>query len=446
MNVTVIGAGHVGLVLAACLADFGLTVACVDKVNLTIERLERIDLPFFEPGLCELVDKNVLAGRLCFSTDVESAIKQATVIFVVVGTEPGPDGRINLDGVHAVAEQIAGAMEDYKVVVIKSTVPIGTAVTVGRLIQSKQKKPVPFDVVSNPEFLREGSAIETFMRPERIILGARSERAFAIMREIYRPLYLIETPIITTTNETAELIKYAANAFLAVRISLINEVASLCDSVGCDVHVVAKAVGLDRRIGPKFLHPGPGFGGSCLPKDIRALLEEGSKRGIRMNLVEAAIRTNEEQPGKVVAKLRRTLGKLEGRVIAILGLAYKTNTDDVRESPSLRVCHLLLQEGSRLRVHDPMANGNSQKVLSGARVVYCENPYEAARGADALVILTEWNEFRNLDMATIRSALAGTLLVDARNIYDPQRASRFGFAYEGIGRQVNPVQESSGES
>lgn len=438
MNIAVVGAGHVGLVVAACLADFGFTVRCVDRDTDMIDGLRQLMLPFYEPGLGELVEKNVKSGRLLFSTDVTEGIRSSTVVFVAVGTEGEPGASPDLQAVYSVAEEIAAQLEAYKVIVLKSTVPVGTAAAVTERIRSKLLRPVPFDVVSNPEFLREGSAIETFMRPDRVVLGTSSERALAIMREIYSPLYLIETPIVTTTNRTAELIKYAANAFLATKISFINEIASLCDAWGCDVHVVAKAIGMDRRIGPKFLHPGPGFGGSCLPKDGRALMHLGEERGVELEILRAVFRINEKQVARVVGKAQLHLGSLAGRTIAVLGLAYKTNTDDVRESPAIRICELFLQAGASLRLHDPMANETARQVLHGPQVQYCADPYEAAQGADCLAVLTEWNEFRSLDLAKLKDRLHGTLLIDARNIFDPDEATSLGLVYVGMGRGPTP--------
>lgn len=434
MKVAVIGAGHVGLVVAACLADFGLSVICADKDVSRIENLKKHVLPFFEPGLKELVEKNSKSGRLKFSADTGLAIQEAEVIFIAVGTEGGPGGGADLTAVFKVSEQIAAVIADYKVVVLKSTVPIGTAEAVAALIRSRSDKSAEFDVVSNPEFLREGSAIETFMRPNRVVLGSDSERAIGVMRKIYRPLYLIDTPLVITDNRTAELIKYASNAFLAMKISYINEMAGLSDAFGCDVHTVAKAVGLDKRIGQKFLHPGPGYGGSCLPKDTRALVQFSEERGVSLPLIKAVIRVNNEQASRIVEKVRKHLGSLEGRTIAVLGLAYKTNTDDVRESPALRVCQALLQEGAFLRAHDPLANAKARKVLGDKRVEYLDDPYGAAEGSDALMILTEWNEFRSLDLDRVRSDLSGSLVIDARNVFDPSEVIGHGLTYEGVGR------------
>lgn len=434
MHIAVIGTGYVGLVVGAGLADFGLEVTCVDSIPEKIETLQRGEVPIYEPGLQELVKKNVQAGRLRFSHDFPSVVKSSLVIFVTVPTNPKADGQPDLAVLFDVGEKLAHTMNEYKVIVIKSTVPVGAARRLTDHIREHQPVCVPFDIISNPEFLREGSALETFLRPNRVILGHSSDQALAIVRDIYRPLYLIETPFVITDNETAELIKYAANAFLATKISYINEIANLCDALGCDVHVVARAMGLDPRIGSKFLHPGPGFGGSCFPKDTQALLKMAANQGLEMRTVKAAIDTNQAQAGRIIEKLRTGLGTLRDQQIAVLGLAFKSNTDDVRQSPAVRVCGLLLAEGAQIRAHDPVANKKAAAMLENSGVSYHSSPYEAANGASALVVLTEWNEFRNLDLQRIRSTMSGDLLVDARNIYDPVRARASGFRYFGIGR------------
>ena len=434
MNVAVVGTGYVGLVVGAGLADFGLQVTCVDSQPEKIEALERGDVPIYEPGLQELVTKNMQAGRLSFSHDLGSAVNRSLVIFLTVPTEAGSDGRPDLAVLFAVGEQLAGVMTEYKVVVVKSTVPVGTARNLTIHIREHQQAPAPFDIISNPEFLREGSALETFLRPNRVVLGHSSKQALAIVRDIYRPLYLIETPFVITDNATAELIKYAANAFLATKISYINEIANLCDSFGCDVHKVAKAMGLDPRIGARFLHPGPGFGGNCFPKDTQALVKMAADQGLEMQVAKAAIGVNQGQPGRAVEKLRKGLGSLDNRKITVLGLAFKSNTDDVRHSPALRVCELLRAEGAWIRAHDPVANKKAAAMLGEKSISYHSSPYEAAHGASALLVLTEWNEFRNLDLDRIKSVMDGDLLLDARNIYEPAKASALGFRYIGVGR------------
>ncbi len=434
MNVAVIGTGYVGLVVGAGLADFGLQVTCVDSQTSIVEALQQGKVPIYEPGLLELVQKNVRAGRLAFSDDLASAVDRSLVIFVTVPTDSGPGGSPDLTALWHVGELLAETMKEYKVIVVKSTVPIGTAHTLTTYIRDRQPTPIPFDIISNPEFLREGSALETFLRPNRIVLGRSSEQALAIIRDLYRPFYLIETPFVITDNNTAEMIKYVANSFLALKISYINEVASLCDEYGCDVHVVAKALGMDPRIGPKFLHPGPGFGGNCLPRDTQALLSMAAGAGIDLRLLRAALEVNETQAARIVEKVRNGLGTVCDQKIAVLGLAFKSNTDDVRHSPALRVCNLLLAEGAIIRAHDPVANEKAAAVLMNSRVSYYSSPYEAVQGAAALLLLTEWNEFRNLDLSKVKSHMSGDLLVDARNIYEPGRANALGFRYQGVGR------------
>jgi UDPglucose 6-dehydrogenase len=437
MNITVVGTGYVGLVVGAGLADFGLQVTCIDSVREKIERLQRGEVPIYEPGLHELVQKNVKVGRLRFEHDLAAAVDRSLVLFIAVPTDPDSDGRPDLTALFSVGKQLAATMNEYRVIVIKSTVPVGTARKLADHIKARQANPILFDIISNPEFLREGSALENFLRPNRIILGHSSEQALAIVRDIYRPLYLIETPMVTTDNETAELVKYAANAFLATKISFINEVANLCDELGSDVHVVARAMGLDPRIGSKFLHPGPGFGGSCFPKDTVALVKMAADREVPMHIVQAATDVNTAQAGRIVEKVRKGLGSLQGQQIAVLGLAFKPNTDDVRQSPALRICELLLAEGAKIGAHDPVANENAAATLGRQDVAYHSTPYEAAEGAAALLVLTEWNEFRNLDLSRIRSLMEGDLLVDARNVYDPAQTSSLGFRYVGVGRRAS---------
>ena len=443
MNIAVIGTGYVGLVVGAGLADFGLQVTCMDSQPEKIEALQRGEVSIYEPGLQELVKKNVQAGRLNFSHDFASAVKSSLVIFITVPTDPRTDGQLDLTTLFNVGGKLAHMMSEYKVIVIKSTVPVSTARKLTAHIREHQQAPVPFDIISNPEFLREGSALETFLRPNRVVLGHSSEQALAIIRDVYRPLYLIETPFVITDNDTAELIKYAANAFLATKISYINEIANLCDALGCDIHVVARAMGLDPRIGSKFLHPGPGFGGSCFPKDTQALLKMAANQGLEMRIVKAAIDINQAQAGRIIEKLRTGLRTLRDQQIAVLGLTFKSNTDDIRQSPALRVCGLLLTEGAQIRAHDPVANNKAARMLENKGISYHSSPYEAADGASALVVLTEWNEFRNLDLPRIRSTMNGDLLVDARNIYDPVRACASGFRYFGIGRGT--VKRAQGE-
>ena len=436
MNVAIIGTGYVGLVTGACLADFGHSVICVDSAAARVETLRAGEIPFYEPGLSEVVARNVGAGRLRFSMDFGEAIRTSTVIFLAVGTPEGTNGEADLSQVAAVAEELAAHLREYRVIVTKSTVPVGTGAWLRNRLQKSMVEPVEFDVVSNPEFLREGSAVGDFLRPDRVVIGTSSERATAVMREIYRPLYLIETPIVVTDVESAEMIKYASNAFLAVKIGFINEIANLCDQVGADVHVVAKGMGLDKRIGPKFLHPGPGYGGSCFPKDTRALAALGVQHEARQRIVETAIDTNRRQRQLLVEKIAQALGGAQGRQIAVLGLAFKPNTDDIRESPALFVCRELARQGADIRAFDPVAATAAASALSdvGGAVTFARDAYEAATGADALVIMTEWNEFRGLDLQRLHTLMASPLIVDARNVLDPEQTRALGFLYTCSGR------------
>ena len=434
MNIAIIGTGYVGLVTGACFADFGVNVICVDKDGSKIERLNRAEIPIYEPGLKELVEKNMKEGRLSFTTHIEEAIRKSLVIMIAVGTPPRGDGSTELRYVEEVARTIAKNLNGYKVVVTKSTVPVGTGSLIERIIKEECPQDHKFDVASNPEFLREGSAVEDFMRPDRVVIGARSEEAKAILKDLYAPLYLIETPFVITDIETAELIKYASNAFLALKISFINEIANLCEQVGADVHVVAKAMGLDRRIGPKFFHPGPGFGGSCLPKDTMGLLDIARRRGYDFKLMDAVIAINRRQRLHMRDKIRElTGGTLKGKTIGVLGLTFKPNTDDIRESPAIDIIKLLLEEGATIRCYDPAGMPNAKAVL-GQSVIYCKDSYETATGADCLVIATEWNQFRNLDMERIKELLKEPLVADLRNVYDPQKMRRAGFRYTSVGR------------
>ena len=435
MHVTVVGTGYVGLVAGAGLADFGLHVVCVDKLEEKIDQLRKGIIPFYEPGLKELVDRNVANGRLSFSTDLAGSVDSSLVIFIAVGTPSNDDGTVDLSFVEAVAREIGNLLDDYKVVVTKSTVPVGTNRWIKELILEETKGDVTVDVVSNPEFLREGSAVEDFMRPNRVVLGSDSEKALAIVKDIYRPLYLIETPFVVTNLETAEMIKYASNAFLATKISFINEVANLCEAVGADVHHVAKAMGLDKRIGPKFLHPGPGFGGSCFPKDTRALAAIGRQFDTPQRIVESVIEVNEAQKRRSIEKIRSILdGDVKGRTVAVLGLSFKPNTSDIREAPAITLIHALQEEGAAVRAFDPAAMEEFKRLFQEDRLTYADNAYDAARGADALVVVTEWNEFRNLDLQRLKSVMNGLRIVDLRNIYDPDKVRSLGFAYIGTGR------------
>ena len=443
MNVAIIGTGYVGLVTGACLADFGHSVTCVDSSAPRVEMLGRGELPIFEPGLSEVVSRNVGAGRLRFSTDLGDAVRSASVLFVAVGTPEGTNGEADLSQMAVVAAELGRSLDGYRVIVTKSTVPVGTGAWLRDEVTRQLRRPVDFDVVANPEFLREGSAVNDFLRPDRVVIGTRSERAAAIMREIYRPLYLIETPIVVTDIESAEMIKYASNAFLAVKIGFMNEIANLCDRVGSDVHVVAKGMGLDKRIGSKFLHPGPGYGGSCFPKDTRALAALGAQRGAPQRIVEAAIDVNGRQRQIIVNKIERALDGVSGRRVAVLGLAFKPNTDDVRESPGLYVCRQLARGGAAVRAFDPVAGARAAEALAdlGSAVSFPPSAYDAVTGSDALVIMTEWNEFRGLDLARVRGLMTAPVIVDARNVLDPAQTRALGFAYFCTGRErVNALE------
>ncbi|MDP3028500.1 MAG: UDP-glucose/GDP-mannose dehydrogenase family protein [Deltaproteobacteria bacterium] len=435
MHITVIGTGYVGLVSGAGLADFGLQVICVDQDKDKIKRLKKGEIPFYEPGLEELVAKNVKNGRLSFTTDMKTSVRQSLVIFIAVGTPDDGQGQPDLSQVEAVARELAEAIDDYKVIVIKSTVPVGTNRWIKEVISAAGgKKGIKVDVVSNPEFLREGAAIEDFMRPNRVVLGSDSAEALAVVKDIYRPLYLIETPFVITGLETAELIKYASNAFLATKISFINEVANLCEKVGADVHHVAKAMGLDGRIGPKFLHPGPGYGGSCFPKDTLALVHLGRKLGSPLSIVEAVIEVNQRQRARMVNKIETALGSLKGKTVGVLGLTFKPNTSDVRESPAIDIVRILLEKGAKVKAYDPAGVDEFKKAVTGRNLSFCQDAYEAAKGADALVFLTEWNELRNLDLKKLRKIIAQPLILDLRNIYDSGKMRELGYTYIGVGR------------
>lgn len=438
MNICVVGTGYVGLVTGACLADFGHQVTCVDEAEGRIRSLQEGVLPFFEPGLAEVVARNAAAKRLSFTTDLGAAVADSLVVFLAVGTPEGENGEADLSQVIRAADQIGRAMDSYCVIVTKSTVPIGTGATIRRVIERSLRRTIRFDIVSNPEFLREGSAVNDFMRPNRIVIGTESEAAAGIMREIYRPLYLIETPMVLTNVESAEMIKYASNAFLAVKIGFINDIANLCEEVGADVHVVARGMGLDNRIGSKFLHAGPGYGGSCFPKDTRALASLGARHGAPQRIVESAIEVNDTQRVRVLDKVVRALGDGPDRIAAVLGLAFKPNTSDVRESPALFVCRELTDAGVRVQAYDPVAIEETRHVLGDCDpLTYAGDAYEAARGADAVVIMTEWNEFRNLDLDKLRAIMRHSVIVDARNVLDPAQAAGAGFQYVGVGRRTS---------
>lgn len=433
MHIGIIGSGYVGLVTGACFAEFGVAVTCVDKDEKKIRALKKGEIPFFEPGLSDLVKKHIKNGRLKFSARIQDAVEPCLVIFIAVGTPPRGDGSADMRSVEAVAEEIAQSIRGYKVIVTKSTVPVGTGARLRKIISRKLKEQVDFDIVSNPEFLREGSAIEDFMRPNRVIIGASSQQAIAIIKDLYSPLYLIETPFVITNVETAELIKYASNSFLAVKISFINEIAGLCDRVGADVHMVAKGMGLDKRIGSKFLHPGPGYGGSCFPKDTRALLTIAKNHDMELGIVRSAVEVNERQKKLAFEMLRDGLGKLAGKTVAILGLSFKPNTNDMREAPAIFLIEQLLKAKAKVRAYDPIAMDDAKAIFKST-IRYGKNPYDCMKGADAVVIVTEWNEFRSLELMKVKVLLKTPYFFDLRNIYEPAKMRKLGFKYSCIGR------------
>ncbi|MBW2037938.1 MAG: UDP-glucose/GDP-mannose dehydrogenase family protein [Deltaproteobacteria bacterium] len=435
MNICVVGVGYVGLVTGTCFSEFGLHVTCVGRDPSKIKLLRNGEVPIYEPGLKELIRKNMNEGRLSFTTDIKKSVQNALVIFIAVGTPSDEHGAADLKYVKNVAEIVGQTMNGYKVVVTKSTVPVGTGKMIETIIKENQPEPCIFDVASNPEFLREGSAIEDFMRPNRIVIGAESEQAIAILKDLYSPLYLIETPFVITDVATAEMIKYASNAFLATKISFINEMATICELVGADVHKVAKGMGLDRRIGPKFLHPGPGFGGSCFPKDTRAISQIAKDHGYEFKIVDAVIKVNEQRPPMMVEKIASAMGgDVDDALIGVLGLTFKPNTDDMRESPVIPIINGLLEKGAKIQAYDPAGMEEAKKYLPG--IAYKNDLYEAAEGADALVLATEWNQFRNIDWERIKSErrLKRQIIIDLRNIYKPERMRAMGFEYTSIGR------------
>lgn len=432
MHISVIGTGYVGLVTGACFAEFGLTVTCMDSDSKRIGKLEKGEVPFYEPGITELVSKGIRDNRLTFTTDIAQAVDEALVIFIAVGTPSRSDGSADLSYVEEVGRGIAKHMTGYKVIATKSTVPVGTGEKLREVIKASQKQPIRFDIVSNPEFLREGSAIEDFLRPNRVVIGADSAEAVAIMKNLYRPLYLLETPIVITDIPTSEMIKYASNAFLATKVSFINEIANLCEKVGADVQVVSRGMGLDHRIGSKFLHAGPGFGGSCFPKDVAALIQTGDRVGSEMQIAKAAAAVNERQKLAMVEKIRQTLGGLQGKTIGVLGLSFKPNTNDLRDAPALTIIEGLLNAGCAVRAYDPAALEEGLKLLP--KITPCTDPYEAAKGSDALVIMTEWNQVRNLEFDRLKTLLRQPVLIDLRNVYEPERVVGMGFRYVSVGR------------
>ncbi len=433
IKICMIGTGYVGLVSGACLADFGHDVTCVDIDGGRIDALLEGEIPIYEPGLRDVVTSNVRAERLHFGKDLGEAVRGADVVFIAVGTPSLPDGGTDLTYIFKAAEDIAPHLENYTVVVQKSTAPVGTARRIGAVIGEVKKKDADFDVVSNPEFLREGSAVGDFLHPDRVVIGVQSPRAADTMREVYRPLYERETPIVMTSLESAEMIKYAANAFLATKISFINEMAHVCELVGANIDDVARGLGFDRRIGNKFLHAGIGYGGSCFPKDVSSLIHAAKERGYAAPLVSAAHAINYGLVDRTMEKLTHALGDANGKTVGLLGLAFKPNTDDLREAPSLRLVHELLKRGARVKVFDPVAMENFRKTVK-APVEYGRNAYEMAEGCDALILVTEWNEFREMDFARLKRAMRGNVFIDCRNVYTPERIAARGFTYESFGR------------
>ncbi len=432
MNIAVIGTGYVGLVSGACFAEFGVDVTCVDVDASKIDKLNNGIIPIYEPGLETVVTKNVAAGRLHFTTDIKTAVEGALVVFLAVGTPPQPDGTPDMSYYRQAAKDIAESMNGYKVLVTKSTVPVGTGKWLRDFVAENVKVDTDFGVASNPEFLREGAAIEDFMRPDRVVIGSNEEKAIDVMKDLYRPLFLIETPIVITSLEAAELIKYAANAFLATKITFINEVANLCDAIGCDVHDVARGMGMDNRIGRKFLHPGPGYGGSCFPKDTRALTTVADQFGVETRIVDAVIEANERQRDAMIPKIEKLVGSLSGKQIGVLGLSFKPETDDMRESPAIDIIAQMIKLGATVKAFDPVAMDESRHFIEG--IEYATDEYDAITGADAMIIVTEWNQFRALDLEKVKQLLRSPKIADLRNIYEPKDMRELGFEYVGVGR------------
>ena len=438
MRIAMVGTGYVGLVSGACFSEFGVDVVCVDKDANKIDKLNNGEIPIYEPGLNSLIAKNTEAGRLSFTTDLPAAIKGVDAVFIAVGTPSRRgDGHADLTYVYDAAREIASAMNGYTVVVTKSTVPVGTGDEVEKIMRETSPEG-KFDVASNPEFLREGSAINDFMRPDRVVIGALDEKVQEIMRSLYRPLFLIETPILFTARRTAELIKYAANTFLATKITFINEIADLCEQVGADVQDVAKGIGLDGRIGSKFLHAGPGYGGSCFPKDTLALVKTAQDFDRPIKIVEAVVEVNENRKRHMADKITNACGgSVKGKKVAVLGLTFKPNTDDMRDSPSLEIVPALIEGGAEVSAFDPQGMDEAREMLDG--VNWCESSYEALEGADVVTLVTEWNEFRALDLERVKASMSNPVMVDLRNIYNPEEMVDAGFEYYSIGRTVENV-------
>ena len=436
IKVAIFGTGYVGLVTGVCISDFGLQVTCVDVDEKKINKLQTGELPIYEPGLEVFLERNIRAERIQFSIDAKYAIENTDVVFIAVGTPPAENGEADMQYVYKVAQDIGQYINGYKVIVNKSTVPIGTGQKVKEIIRNKIKdrgESIQFDVVSNPEFLREGKALQDFTHPDRIVLGVESEQAAEIMKKVYRPLFLNETPFIITNIETAEMIKYASNSFLATKIAFINEIANLCEKVGANIQQVAKAMGRDGRISPKFLHAGPGFGGSCFPKDIRALAQIGDNYGIDLSVIKTVMKSNEYQKLRVVEKLKKALGELETKRIGILGLSFKPETDDIREAPAISVIKALIEAGAEVKAYDPQAMKEIIKQEVSNSVTLCKHAYDTAEGTDAIVIMTEWHEFRNMDLTLLKKIMRQPVFYDTRNIYVRKDIEELGFRYIGTG-------------
>lgn len=428
-RISIIGSGHVGLVTGACLADLGNRVICVDNNVEKITMLKRGEMPIYEAGLEELVNRNVRAGRLSFTTSIKEGVENSEIIFIAVNTPPKPDGEADLCYVEAVSREVAQAMKDYRIIVEKSTVPVETGKWISRTVRLNNKKNINFDIVSNPEFLREGSAVYDFMHPDRIVLGVNSQKAERIMRELYQPL---NAPIIVTDIESAEIIKHASNSFLAMKISYINSIANICEKVGADIKKVAEGMGYDGRIGHDFLNAGVGFGGACLPKDLRAFVGITQRLGYDFELLKIVEKINQQQKELLVSKVRDAVWNIKDKTIGILGLAFKPNTDDMRNAPAIDIIQMLQREEAKIKAYDPVAMPVAREILK--EVTYCKNPYETAEGSDALVILTEWEEFKKLDLNKIKRLMKAPILIDGRNIFEPEKMKRLGFIYKSIGR------------
>jgi UDPglucose 6-dehydrogenase len=438
MNIAVIGTGYVGLVTGGCLSQLGMNVICMDVNEDKIEKLKNGIIPIYEPGLEEVIRENYNSGRLSFTTSIKDAVSNSKVIFIAVGTPPQQDDSADLKYVHQAARDIANYMEDYKVIVNKSTVPVGTGHSVKTEIEDilkQRNKTFGFDVVSNPEFLREGTAVKDFLKPDRIVIGAESETALNLMKRIYDVQIQLDIPMVVTNLETAEMIKYASNAFLATKISYINEIADMCDLCNADISVVSKAMGLDNRIGSKFLSPGPGYGGSCFPKDTKALVTIGRNLGYIPKIVESAVEVNDNQSLIMFEKIKNTIGSVENKIVTILGIAFKPETDDIREAPAINIIKMLLDNGAKIKAYDPEAMENAKKEHPDLSIEYCNDIYSACEDSDCIVLVTEWQEFMNLDFLKIKAIVRMPAFIDLRNAYMPSYVKDLGFLYKGVGRK-----------